>query len=322
MKIAMFGTGDFALPTFLALLRTSGREVVGLVTQPDRPQGRKGEIVPSLISLAATVRAVPIFQPERVNDPTAIEAIRATGADLFVTAAYGQILSATLLGVPRLGGINLHGSILPKYRGAAPVARAIQDGQAETGVTVIRMTPKIDAGGMIAIARTPIDPDETADALELRLAAIGAPLIMDAIARIETGTAKAMAQSGGEVTRAPKLSKADSPIDWSQPAQKVHDHVRAMNSWPLAETFWHPAEVGKPPIRLIVHQTEIVAGEGRTGTVIEATKDRLVVACGEGAVRLLTVQVAGKKAMAAREFLNGHRVFPGDLLGDEHPISV
>ncbi len=320
MKLVMFGTGDFALPTFQALLE-SRHEVVALVTQPYRPQGRKGIVAPSRIGLAAKEANVPVFQPETVNEPAGIAAVRAFGADLFVTAAYGQILSADLLAVPRLGGINLHGSVLPKYRGAAPVARAIQNGEPESGVTIIRMTPKIDAGGMIAIERTPIDPDENADEMEARLAAIGAPLVLQAIDRIESDTATFIEQSKGRVTRAPKLSKADSPIDWSEPARRIHDHVRAMNPWPLAETFWHPAEVGKPPVRVIVHKTEPVEGAGTPGTVIEAVKDRLVVAAGEGAVRLVTIQPSGKKILSARDFLNGHRVFPGDLFGAEHPIS-
>ena len=171
-RIIMFGTGDFALPTFQHLIET-GHSVVALVTQPDRPQGRKQVLVPSRIKLAAEVLSIPIEQPEDVNAPDALERIRALEPDLFVTAAYGQILSPAVLSIPRLGGINLHGSLLPAYRGAAPVARAIQSGETETGVTVILMTARIDAGGMIAIARTPIDPDETAGELEDRLALLG-----------------------------------------------------------------------------------------------------------------------------------------------------
>src|SRR3954447_528507 len=163
-RIVMLGTGDFALPTFEHLCAT-GHNVVTLITQPARPQGRKQEVIPSRIKLSAQARGVPVFQPEDVNSPASLDAVRALAPDLLVTAAYGQILSPDLLSVPRLGGINLHGSVLPSYRGAAPVARAIERGETQSGVTVIRMSPRIDAGGMIQVATTPIDPDETAGEL-------------------------------------------------------------------------------------------------------------------------------------------------------------
>ena len=314
-RIVMLGTGDFAVPTFLHLL-DAGHEVAALVTQPDRPQGRKQELIPSRIKRAAEARGVPVFQPEDVNAAEAVAAVRALAPDLLVTAAYGQILSPELLAVPRLGGINLHGSILPAYRGAAPVARAIQRGETETGVTVIRMTPRIDAGGMIATARTPIDPDETAGELEDRLARLGAPLVAAAIAAVVAGTARVIPQDKARVTRAPKLTKEDGRIDWSRPAREVHDLVRAMQPWPVAYTTWYPAEVGKAPVRLIVHTTAVAAGQGAPGRVLEAERDRLVVAAGAGAVHLRVVQIAGKKAMPVAEFLRGHHVLPGDLMGE------
>ncbi|MBX6316091.1 MAG: methionyl-tRNA formyltransferase [Isosphaeraceae bacterium] len=310
----MLGTGDFALPTFLRLC-DRGYNVVALVTQPDRPQGRKQEVIPSRIKQAALERGIPVEQPEDVNAPAAVERLRALAPDLLVTAAYGQILSAEVLSIPRFGGINLHGSVLPAYRGAAPVARAIQNGETETGVTVIRMTPQIDAGGMIAVARTPIDPDETAGELEARLAELGAPLVIEAIEKVLSGTAQIIPQDKSQVTRAPKLRKEDGQIDWTKPAVAIHNLVRAMQPWPVAYTTWHPAEVGKGPVRLLIHRTRPVAGQGSPGQVIEAAKDRFVVAAGEGAVQLLVVQVAGKKPMPAAEFLRGHRVFPGDRMG-------
>ncbi len=188
------------------------------------------------------------------------------------------------------------------------MARAIQDGQAEAGVTVIRMTPKIDAGGMILVAKTPVDPDETAGELEDRLAAIGAPLILEAIDAIEAGTFAIIPQEKARVTKAPKLRKEDSPIDWSKTAGSVHNHVRAMQPWPMAFTTWKD-------LRLIVHKTEVVEGRGSPGTVIEAGRDRLIVAAGEGAVRVLQIQVPGKKAMHVADFLRGNPVQPGDRLG-------
>ncbi len=315
MRILMLGTGDFAVPTFLRLIDT-GHDVMGLVTQPDRPQGRKQELIPSRIKREALQRGVPVEQPEDVNAPEGLALIRALKPDLLVTAAYGQILSAELLGIPTQGGINLHGSVLPAYRGAAPVARAIQHGETETGVTVIRMTPKIDAGGMIAVARTPIGPDETAGELEERLAKLGAPLVVTAIESIVKGTAQIIPQDRAKVTKAPKLRKEDGRIDWTKTAREVHDLVRAMQPWPIASTHWHSSEAGKPPLRLIVHRTTLAEGQGEPGTVLQAEGDRLIVAAGQGAVRLLTVQIPGKKAMPAADFLHGHHVFPGERMGD------
>jgi methionyl-tRNA formyltransferase len=315
LRIIMLGTGDFALPTFEHLIET-GHEVVALVTQPDRPQGRKQELIPSKIKRSAEGRRVTIEQPEDVNAPGSLVRISDLKPDLLVTAAYGQILSGALLSIPQLGGINLHGSILPAYRGAAPVARAIQNGESETGVTVIRMTPQIDAGGIISIARTPIDPEETAGELETRLAQLGAPLIAEAIAALAAGAVKILPQDRSKVTMARKLRKEDGLIDWSRPASSVHDAVRAMQPWPVAYTTWRPRIMTTTePVRWIVHKTQVAQGQGEPGEVIEAAGDRLVVAAGAGSVALLMIQLAGKKPFMAAEFLRGHRVQPGDRLG-------
>jgi len=315
IPIIMFGTGDFALPTFEHLVET-GHHVVALVTQPDRPQGRKQELIPSQIKLSAQARNVQVLQPESVNSPAALEAIRQLAPDLLVTAAYGQILSAELLAIPRLGGINLHGSVLPAYRGAAPVARAIQNGEIEAGVTVIRMNARIDAGGIIAISRTTIGPDETSGQVEKRLARLGAPVVVEAVAALAAGQVAILPQDRAKVTRAPKLRKEDGVIDWSKPAKAIHDLVRAMQPWPVASTTWHPgAPVRKEPLRIIVHATAVVPGEGKPGEVIEGRDDRLVVAAGEGAVALRVVQIAGKKPQSVPEFLRGHRIEPGDRMG-------
>ena len=206
IRIIVLGTGDFALPTFEHLVET-GCRVVALVTQPDRPQGRKQELVPSLIKQSAEARGIPIEQPEDVNAPESLNRLRDFKPDLLVTAAYGQILSAELLSIPRLGGINLHGSILPSYRGAAPVARAIQNGETETGVTVIRMTPRIDAGGIVATAVTTIGPDETAGELEERLARSGAPLVAQAVAALAAGPVAVLPQDKAKVTPSSEASQ-------------------------------------------------------------------------------------------------------------------
>jgi len=311
----MFGTGDFALPTFEQLIET-GHDLVALVTQPDRPQGRKQELIPSRIKLSARSRNIPVLQPESVNAGEVLEAIRQLRPELLVTSAYGQILSAELLAITRLGGINLHGSILPAYRGAAPVARAIQNGEPETGVTVIRMTPQIDAGGMIAIARTEIGPDETAGEVEERLARLGAPLVGDTVAKLAAGPVSILPQDRAKVTKAPKLRKDDGVIDWSRPANSIHNLVRAMQPWPVASTTWHARGPNpKEPVRIIVHATAVVPGQGIPGEVLEARGDRLIVAAGDGAIALKMVQIAGKKPQIATEFLRGRRVEPGDRMG-------
>ncbi len=304
LRIAMLGTGDFAVPTF-ERLAASRHEVIALITQPDRPQGRKGEIIPSRIKLAAQARGVAVEQPESINAPEGLDLVKRLAPDLLVTAAYGQILSGDVLSVPPLGGINLHGSILPRYRGAAPVARAIEHGEAETGVTVIRMTPRVDAGGMLSFARTPIGPDETAGELEDRLALLGAPLVLDAIEALVAGTATILPQDASAVTKAPKLKKDDGRIDWSRPASTIHNLVRAMQPWPVASTGWERAP--GTVVRLIVHETRVQGATGEAGLVVEARGDRLVVAAGSGAVRLVRVQLEGKKVMGAEEFLRGYR---------------
>jgi methionyl-tRNA formyltransferase len=305
-RIVMLGTGDFALPTF-EHLRDTGHNLVTLITQPDRPQGRKQELIPSRIKVAARDAGLPVFQPEDVNSAEAVAAVRELAPGLLVTAAYGQILSPELLSVPRLGGINLHGSILPAYRGAAPVARAIERGETESGVTVILMSPRIDAGGMLLVGRTPIEPDETAGALEDRLARLGAPLVAETIASLESGTAKVLPQDRSRVTRAPKLRKEDGLIDWSKPAHTIHNLIRAMNPWPMAYTFLRgPQGLNAEPLRIIIHRAEVVEAESPwPGSVLEREEDRIVVAAEQGAVRLLELQIAGKRVVTADEFLRG-----------------
>jgi methionyl-tRNA formyltransferase len=261
-------------------------------------------------------RSIAVEQPEDVNAPESLERIQSRHPELLVTAAYGQILSAALLSIPRLGGINLHGSVLPSYRGAAPVARAIQRGETETGVTVIQMTPQIDAGGIVSIARTTIGPEETAGELEDRLALLGAPLVTEAISALAVGSVPIIRQDRARVTKAPKLRKEDGLIDWSRPALAVHNLVRAMQPWPVAYTTWRAsAGAGDQPLRLIIHQTAVVTGSGAPGEVIDAGGNQLIVAASDGAVAIKSVQIAGKKPLATAEFLRGHKVNRGDRMG-------
>lgn len=304
----MVGTKDFALPTFERLL-DDGFNIVALVTQPERPQGRRQELVPAAIKQLALSRGVAVLQPESINAPDSLETIRGLAPTILVTAAYGQILSADLLAIPPLGAINLHGSVLPAYRGAAPVARAIQRGEVETGVTVIQMSTRVDAGGILAIAKTPIDPDETAEALESRLAALGAPLVADTLRQIFAGTIQPLPQDRSRVSKAPKLTKDDANIDWTRDAREIHNLVRAMQPWPCASTQW---QSGDPPssLRLLIHRTEVVDQAAPPGAIISADGNDLIVGTGSGAIRILIVQAPGKRAMTAAEFLRGNRLDP------------
>jgi methionyl-tRNA formyltransferase len=319
MKLVMMGTGDFAVPT-LGRLLDAGCDVALLVTQPDRPRGRHQELLPAQIRELATRHAVPVFQPENVNRAEPIAHIASLHADLLVVAAYGQILSNELLAVARLGGINLHASLLPRYRGAAPVNWALYHGETVTGVTVIRMTPRVDSGAILLQAETPIGPEETAGALEDRLAELGAPLVLQAIERLGRAGFEGRKQDRSLATRAPKLKKEDGQIDWSRPAAAVANQVRAMQPWPMPYTFLIAA-VQPAPERLVLERVRpapLPAGSapsGPAGEILDASL--LVVRAGEGAVQIERLRPAGKRSMTAEEFLRGRRPRPGDRFGNQ-----
>lgn len=315
LRLVMMGTGEFALPTFLSLYQTP-HAVAGLFTQPDRA-GRGHHHHPHPMKEAAADRGTPVFQPENVNAPEALDALRALRPDVCVVAAYGQLLSADLLAIPRLGAINLHASLLPKYRGAAPVQYAVLKGEAETGVTIFRIEPKLDAGPILGVARTPIRPKETAGDLETRLAELSVPLTRQVLEQLETGTATMQRQEPAQVTKAPRLKKTDGLIDWRRPTAEIGWHVRGMQPWPNPFTFLH--QTGRSPLRMLVLDVE--PGEPTTaappGTIVRVEKDRLFVRAGDGTVELLRLRPDGKRDMTAAEFLHGHAVHVGDRLGDE-----
>jgi methionyl-tRNA formyltransferase len=313
----MMGTGPFGVPTFRALYETD-HTVVALVTSPMRIHRGKRVAPVSVVREIAGQHDTPIFDPGDVNADESQARLRTYEADLLVVCDYGQILSAGALATARAGGINLHGSLLPKYRGAAPVNWALYHGEAETGVTVIHMTPTVDAGPCIAQARTAIEPDETAVELEERLSQIGARLVPKAIDAIESGQTQSIPQDQALASKAPRLKKSDGRIDWSRPAVAIKNQIRAMEPWPKTYTFWHRSS--GEPVRLILGPVEMtdrpdsaVAG----GTVLEAAGDRLVVAAGEAAVAPQSVQPAGKRIMNIEEFLRGYRIEAGDRLGPE-----
>jgi methionyl-tRNA formyltransferase len=316
LRLVFVGTKDFAVPTFLALL-DQRFAICALVTQPERPQGRKQELVPARIKAEAQSRGVPVLQPESINDSESVAKLRALAPDVLVTVAYGQILSPEVLSIPKLGAINLHGSILPAYRGAAPVARAIQRGETESGVTVIQMDPRVDAGAILAVARTPIDPDETAGELEARLATLGAPLVWDVVQKLAAGTASPLTQDSSRVSRAPKLKKDEGRIAWSKSARAIHNLVRAMQPWPMASTHWLDPDDEEAPLRVIVHKTQVVleTAQKPPGRVHRLEPGRVLIATGDGVIELLEVQLPGKKAVPIEAFLRGHRLNPGGWFG-------
>jgi methionyl-tRNA formyltransferase len=237
---------------------------------------------------------------------------------LLVVCDYGQILSAETLATARLGGVNLHGSLLPKYRGAAPVNWAVYHGETETGVSVIHMTPKVDAGPVIEQARMPIGPDETAADVEARLSQLGPDCVLRAVDALASGTAQPLPQDPALASKAPRIKKSDGLIDWGRPAEAVRNQVRAMEPWPKSYTFWHRPKGA--PMRLIVGPVKAVETsdpDASPGTVLEAPGDRIVVAAGEGAVVLQAVQPAGKRMLPVGEFLRGYHVLPGERFGPE-----
>ncbi|MEN6459426.1 MAG: methionyl-tRNA formyltransferase [Thermoguttaceae bacterium] len=318
MRLLMMGTGPFALPTFRKLYETR-HTVVGLVTGPVRMHRGRPVEPPSLLREQAAEHRTPIFDPDDVNAAEFRGSLAALAADLLVVCDYGQILTPMTLGAARRGGINLHASLLPKYRGAAPINWAIYCGDTETGVTVIHMTPQLDAGPCIAQTRVAIDPEETAGELEQRLAELGADLICETIDRLESDDVRPIAQDPSLASRARRLKKADGAIDWRRPALAVKNQIRALEPWPRSSTFWHPDN--GPAVRLILSRA--ASDRVRTaetcppGTVLEAAGDRLVIATGDGVLLPLSIQPAGKREMSVAEFLRGHHVRVGDRFGPD-----
>ncbi len=317
MQLLMMGTGPFAVPTFRGLYETH-HEVVGLVTSPIRTHRGRRVAPASPMRDVAHEHQVVIFDPEEVNTADSRDRLLAFNADLMIVCDYGQILSAETLATARLGGVNLHGSLLPKYRGAAPVNWAIYHGETHTGITVIHMTPRVDAGPCIAQAETPIGPDETAVELEDRLAEMGSWLMRRTIDSVQSGRIEALPQDAALASKAPRLKKTDGAVDWTRPAAAIKCQILALKPWPSTYTFWH--RTNRPPMRLILDAVTVIDQRdpaATPGTVVEATSKRLVIAAGQGALALQAVQPAGKRVLPIEDFLRGNRVQPGDRFGEE-----
>jgi methionyl-tRNA formyltransferase len=307
VRILFFGTPAFAVPSLRALAH-SPHQVVAVVTQPDRPRGRGQKLAPSEVKAAAAELGLDVWQPQRLRNGEFDDRVRAVSADLGVVAAYGRILSGSLLALPRLGMINVHASLLPRWRGAAPVHRAVIAGDAETGVTIMQVVEALDAGPMLARLPTPIGPDESSDALEKRLAELGAGLLVETVNAIARGPVTSTTQDESVVTYAAKLERHESSLDWHQPAQVVHNQVRGLQPWPVAAAVLQ----GK---RVLMRRTHAVSGEphaAEPGTILRVDAEALVVAAASGAIHLFDLQPEGRPAMAIREYLNGHLVKPGD----------
>jgi methionyl-tRNA formyltransferase len=316
MRIIMLGTGPFAVPTLESLAK-SDHEVILVVSRP--PKGRARTASP--LQQAGESLLVETWTPDTVNSPSAQTRLESYHPDLLVVCDYGEILKPDTLRTARLGGINLHGSLLPKYRGAAPVQWAILRGDAETGNSVIQMTPGLDAGPCLGQQRTPIEPDEDAGQLEARLAIMGADLVCRVVAELSSGTAKPIEQDTQSASKAPRLKKEDGAIDWSRTSLEIKNQVRGLRPWPRAFTFWH--RTGGAPLRLNIDRVLVAksynggpALTGRHGHIID-TKDRLLIATGDHPLEILELQPAGKRPMPAAEFLRGNRVVPGERFGQE-----
>ncbi len=312
MRIAFFGTPAFAVPALEALIR-AGHSVTVVVTQPDRPRGRGQRVTPGPVKEVAVAHGIPVVQPERLTRDPWESTLRASGAELGVVAAYGKILPEWLLAWPRLGLVNVHASLLPRYRGASPIHRAVMNGDAETGVTIMRVVKALDAGAMLATARVPIAPNERTDEVERALAVSGAALLVETIDRLAHGPIAEVPQVDADATYAPRLTKDEGRIDWTRTAAAIHNQVRGLHPWPHAFT-------SGPRGRLILHRTAIsplpVPSDARPGTVLRATAaDGVHVAAGDGAVELLELQAEGGRVLPARQFLAGHPLVDGDRLG-------
>ena len=299
MRIVFMGTPDIAAVCLDRILK-DGFEVVGIYTQPDRPRGRGMKLTASPVKVLAQSAGIPVFQPDSFREEETVEALRALKPDICAVVAYGRILPQKVLDIPRYGCVNIHASLLPRYRGSAPYQWAVLNGEKETGVTAMYLVREMDAGDMIDAVRTPIGENETAGALLDRLAQLGAGLLSKTLGRFAAqGILPAQAQDPAQVSFAPMLDKSFCPIDWTKPAEQVHNQVRGLNAWPVA-TMTLGGKLFK------VHETVLSEGRGTPGEVLGLTKTGLRIACGQGAVEIRSLQAEGGKRMGAVDYFRGH----------------
>ena len=311
LRIVLMGTGEFALPPFRALIESDEHEVVGVYTQPDRT-GRGHHRHINKVKELALEHSIPVFQPERVNTAESLAELRNLRADLFIVAAYGQIMKPDLLAIPPLGAFNLHGSLLPRHRGAAPVQYSIWKGDQITGVTIFQIEPSLDSGPMIGKVETPISPEETSGELMLRLADLSVDLTLTAVSQVATGMATFEIQDDSQATLAPKINKEDGIIDWTQSAENIDCHIRAMQPWPKAAAWLHSSN--RKPLRCILFKAKPLPDvdiQQRSPGQIWKDDKNVFVSTSAGALELLTIQPEGKKAMDAVALINGYGLTNG-----------
>ena len=307
MKIIFMGTPDFAAASLEALI-DSRHEIQAVVTQPDKPKGRKGELTPSPVKVVAEEKGIKVYQPLKVRDEEFVETLRAYNPDVIVVVAFGQIIPLSILKMPKFGCVNIHGSLLPKYRGAAPIQWAVLDGEKETGITTILMDEGIDTGDILLKKTIKIDTDETSGSLFDKLMALGAETILETLDELEKGSLTPIKQGESPTAYAKMLTKAMGLIDFTRSAKELDCFVRGMDPWPSAYTLL----AGKT---LKLWKVRAVDGSGKAGSVIEIGKESFTIACGEGAIEVLEVQLEGKKRMSAGDFLKGSTLNIGQELG-------
>ena len=312
MRIVFAGTGEFGVPCLEALVASDEHFVLSVITQPDRPAGRQQKVLPSPIKECALRHQLTVFQPEDVNSPTALSQIRYQKPDLMVVVAYGQILKKTLLDVPDKGCWNVHGSLLPKYRGASPIAAAIRDRQKRTGVTIMQMNEGLDTGDILGKITTRIRPGETTGMLHDRLAGKSAPLLLELLGKTEKGKIRSARQNQAEASLAPRMKKEDGKIDWNKSPEEIEAHIRAMQPWPGAYT-WIPDGQDQKMLKIF---SVILSrrAKGKPGEIVEVNPHGILVAAKKGGVLLRDVQLEGRKRMTAAEYARGAGLVPGVVL--------
>lgn len=309
MKIVYMGTPDFAVGPLKALLN-AGHTVTAVVTQPDKPKGRGGRVQMSPVKMCALEHGIEVFQPVKIKAPEAVEQLKRYEADVFVVAAFGQILSREILDMPRFGCLCIHASLLPAYRGAAPIQWVLLNGEKETGVTIMQMDAGIDTGDMLLKAVVEIGEKETDESLHDKLAKAGSGLIVEALKKLEAGELTAQKQNDGESSYAKILTKSMGLIDWNETAEAIERKVRGLHSWPGAYTFCR----GKM-LKIFQADTVMEPADGKAGEVSRVTKDAICVNTGKGTLILREIQLEGKKRMAVKDFLLGYKIGKGDQLG-------
>lgn len=311
MKIIFMGTPDYAAGALRALLKT-GHEVVLAVTQPDKPKGRSGEPVRTPVKICAQEAGIPVMQPRRIKNPEAVAGLKAYPADLYIVAAFGQILSQEILDIPRLGCLNIHASLLPKYRGASPIQHAIIDGEKETGITIMRMDAGIDTGDMLYKKSIPIEADDNYETLHDKLTALGGEAITEALALLEQGKLIPEKQDDALSCYAPLIEKEFGRLDFTKSAVALDRLIRGVTPWPSAFTSYRRKQL---KIWRAVPELSVNSFAREPGEIVKVENGAVTVATGEGALRILELQLEGKKRMSSQDFLRGVRMQPGEVLG-------